>query len=398
MRNRYLEKIDNIVEIKIVGSNINSYLRRIIKKKINIIKVTPISRKEVHLVLKYSEYLRLLEINSIYEVSIIKYRGRLKFKEQIKNNYILLMFMVLGLIGIVVLSNIIFFVEVIHQDKEIRSFLKSELASYGIVKYSFKKDYNQLEKIEDEILEKNKDRLEWIEIITYGTKYMVRVEERKLNKKEDEVGEQSIVSKKNAVLVRIDAVSGEKVKNVNDYVEKGEVVISGYITLPDNSKVMTRAMGVVYGEVWYQVDVDFPIVYQETKLTGKSKDIFVVEFFNKRISLFDYDKYHSFKSRNKVLLESNLLGVKFVREKQYEAVIKDEIYTEDMARGKAIDYIKNKLTRDNKNIIKIDDIKILSMNSDEDSIEFKLFIKTIEDIGEAVAIKEVLIEEETNTS
>lgn len=387
MRNRYLEKLDNIVKIKVEGSNIYNYLRRVIKKKINIIKIIPISRREVHLIIKYSEYLKLLEIKSIYEISILEYKGKLKLKNKLKENYILLLFMSLGIILIIILSNTIFFVDIIHQDKEIRTFLKSELANYGISKYSFKKNYEELEKIEDEILNNNKEILEWIEIITYGTKYIVRVEERKLNNKKTSNEFQNIVSKKNAVLVRIDAISGEKVKTINDYVKKGDVIISGNITLPNNNKVTTRASGKVYGEVWYQVKVDFPIAYQETILTGKSKNVYLIDFFNQRISLFDYDKYHSFKSKNKVLLKSNLLNIRFIREKQYEAIIKDEIYTEDVAKIKAIDYIKNKLISNNKDIIKIEDIKILFVNSDEDSIELKLFITAIEDIGEIMLIE-----------
>ena len=39
MRNRYLERFDRLVKVRIVGSNINNYLRRVIKKKINIIFV-----------------------------------------------------------------------------------------------------------------------------------------------------------------------------------------------------------------------------------------------------------------------------------------------------------------------------------------------------------------------
>ena len=57
--------LDKNIKIKITGSNINNYLKRVIKRKINFIKVIPINRKEVHIILKYEEYLKLLEIKSI---------------------------------------------------------------------------------------------------------------------------------------------------------------------------------------------------------------------------------------------------------------------------------------------------------------------------------------------
>ena len=388
MRNRYLERMDSMVKIKVEGSNIHNYLKRIMKKKIHIIRAIPVSYKEVHLILKYSEYQRLLQLRSIYEITVLQYRGKLSFFQKLKKNYILLLFLTLGILFLGVLSRVIFYVDIIHQDKEIRELLEGELKRYDIKRYSFKKDYEELENIEDEILENNKDRLEWIEIIEYGTKYIVRIEERKLNEEEEEFQYQSIVSKKSAVLVEVDAISGEKVKNVNDYVKKGDTIISGYITLPSGATVATMAKGKVLGEVWYRVKIDYPIVYQETNLTGKSKKVYVIRFFNHRISLFDFDEYHSFQSQDKVLIRSNLLGIELVREKQFEAIVKDEVYTEDIAQVKAVNYVKEKLMKDNEDIVEIQEVKILANSSDEDSIEFDLFVRAIEDIGEVVEIEE----------
>lgn len=398
MRNRYLETFDRIIKIKIIGSNINSYLKRVIKKKIRIIRLIPVSYREVHVILTYSEYRKLLELKSIYEITVLEKLGSKKIEEQFKRNSLLLGFMFLGLVVILILSRVIFNIDIVHQDREIRELLKNELKKNGIVKYALKKDYQELEEIEDKILKANKEKLDWIEISEYGTKYIVRIEERKVNKEDENFQYQSIVSKKDAVLVKVEAIRGEKVKFVNDYVSKGDMIISGYITHPDNTKVPTQADGEVYGEVWYQVNVDYPIVYQETNLTGESKTVYVFYFLNHRFGLFDFDKYRSFEAKSKLLVSSNLLNIKVVREEQYEALVKDEVYTEDIARNKAIDYIKSKLMSDNEDIIEIRDVKILDTNSDEDSIEFSLFVRAIEDIGKVVAIEDVKDNEERNNS
>ena len=52
MKNRYLEKFDSIIKIKIEGKNINNYIKRLIKRKINIIKQIQISYKEDNLIVK----------------------------------------------------------------------------------------------------------------------------------------------------------------------------------------------------------------------------------------------------------------------------------------------------------------------------------------------------------
>lgn len=387
MRNRYLEKWEAKVKVRIIGSNINSYIKRVIKKKISIIQLIPVSKKEAHVILKYSEYKKLLDIKSIYEIELISNLGSKRIEDKLKKNSILLLFMVLGLVVIILLSRVVFSIDIVHQDKNIRELLEDELKRYGIRKYTFIKDYDELVSIKNKILEDNKLVLEWLEISLYGTKYIIRVEERKLNEEEDEYRYQSIVSKKDAVISRVDAIRGEKVKEVNDYVSKGDTVISGYITKPDNSKIPTKAEGRVYGEIWYEVDVDYPVIYQETNYTGKKRNVYSLYFFNKRLSLFDNDKYRTFKTKSRVLVSHNIFDIKFVKEKQYEVIIKDEVYTEDIARVKAIDYIKNKMINDNRDIIEIKEVKILNESIDEDSIEFKLFIRVIEDIGEVVYIE-----------
>lgn len=386
MKNKYFEKFDSIIKIKITGINIDNYIRRIIKRKINIIKLIPVSHKEAHLILKYQDYQKLTKYNTIYKLSIIEEYGSIKIKNNIKKNTILLIFILISIFIIITLSKIIFSIDIIHSDKQIRTLISNELNKYGIKKYTFKKSYEQLEEIEDKILENNKDNLEWIEIEEYGTKYIVRIEERKLNTQEEKYQYQSIISTKNAIITEVDAISGEIVKNVNDYVKKGDTVISGYITHPDNSQTPTMAKGTVYGEVWYTIKVDYPYVYQEETLTGRSKTVYVLNFINKRISLFDFDKYKSFKSKDTILLSSNLLNINLVKEKQYEVTVIDEVYTEDEVINKAIDYSKEKLQNENPNIKEIKDVKILSQQSNDSTITLNLFIKAIEDIGSIIPI------------
>ena len=52
MRNRYLEKFDSRVRIRVSGNNVHNYLKRVLKKKINIYRVIPISRKEIECMMK----------------------------------------------------------------------------------------------------------------------------------------------------------------------------------------------------------------------------------------------------------------------------------------------------------------------------------------------------------
>lgn len=388
MRNRYLERFDSTVKVVISGSNVMGFLKRVMKGNIKLRRIVPISRGKVEVVLGYDEYLKLLEYRSIYEVRVISVNGSKRGIDIVRKNFILIICIFMGMGLVIFLSRCVSEVEVIHQDKDIRNMVKQELERYGVKKYALKKSYFELEEIENKIIEDNKDIYEWIEIISYGTKYMVRVEERKVTDSKSEFKYQHIVSRKNAVISRVDAVSGEKRKVVNDYVSKGDVVIAGEITLPDNSYVLTMAKGSVYGEVWYQVKIDYPYVYQESNLTGKSRDVLAIYFFGKRYGLFDFKRYRSFDTRVKVLFSFNMLDIKFVKERQYEAVVRDEIYTDELVDERAISYVKEKMMRDNIYIKDISEVKVIERNSDEEGVSLRLFVKAIEDIGEVLEIRE----------
>ena len=238
MKNTFFNKFNSIIKIKIEGRNINNFIKRIIKNNINIIKYIPISYKEAILIISYEDYLKIKKIKTIYEITVISKYGRLKIKEKLKQNKYLLFFLIMGIILLYILSNIIFNIEVIHSSSEVKNLVYKELKENGIKKYIFKKSYEEIEKIEEKILEDNKDKIEWIEITETGTSYIIRVEERKIKEDNDDNVSYDIVSSKNAIIYSIEATSGEKVKKTNDYVTKGDVIISGSINKPDGNKII----------------------------------------------------------------------------------------------------------------------------------------------------------------
>ncbi len=389
MKNSFFNKFNSIIKVKVEGRNINNFIKRIIKDNVKIIKHIPISYKEAILIISYEDYLKLKKYKTIYKLRVISKYGKLKIKESLNKNKYLIIFIIMGIILLYTLSNIVFNIDVIHSSKEIKDLVYKELKENGINKYIFKKNYEEMEKIEDKILEDNKDKIEWIEITENGTSYIVRVEERKIKEDNDDNTSYDIVSTKNAIIYSIEASSGEKVKKVNDYVTKGDIIISGSITKPDGNMIVGTAKGEVYGEVWYVVDVNYPYIYKEEIQTGKVKEVYVINFLGHRISLFDFNKFKTYNVNSKVLLNNNFLPINLVKEKQYELNVIDEYYTEEEAVDKAVELAKEKLMS-NKNIREIKNATILEENTYSSKIGLKLFISVIENIGE---YKEIQMEE-----
>lgn len=336
MKKKLLYIFSSNVKIRVSGRNINLFIKRLIKNNINVIRVIPVSYKEVLLIVDYNDIEKINRIKTIYKIELVKYYGKLRLLRFIKKNIFIISFLVIGIIMIYMLSNIIFSIDIIHSNSNIISLVDSELRSHGIRKYGFVKSYDEIEKIKKDILDDNRDSLEWLEIIRSGTKYIVRVEERIINSDINSDNNYSIVAKKNAVIKSIIAYNGEKVKEVNSYVKKGEEIISSYVTMPNNEKVFSGANGKVIGEVWYDVSIDY----------------------------------------------------------EYETRVINDIYTYDTAKEKAIMVAKNKLMDKYKDIIDIDKVIIINESEASSKISLNLFVACNEDITE---YKEV-IEEDKNES
>lgn len=380
MKDKILKIFSSNIKIKVTGKNINNFLKRLIYNNINIIKVVNISYKEADLIINYQDLEKINKYKTIYNIEVIEYQGKLKLLKLIKKNIFIISFLILSLIIIYILSNVIFSVEVIHSNSSIIKLLEKELNYYGIKKYSFVKSYNEIEKIENKILKDNKDNLEWLEITREGTKYIVRVEERIINKDNQDTAIYNITASKNAIIKVIEATKGEKQKEVNNYVTKGEVIISPYITMPNNEKVLGSAKGSVLGEVWYTINIEYPYSYNEISYTGKSKKVLTFTFLNKRISLFDFKKYKSFNKDTKVIFKDNISSLSLNKEYQYETKVINDILTYDEVKEKAINLAKKKL-KDKYNSIK-DITKVITINEEDlgEKLSLTLFVTCTEDI------------------
>lgn len=381
MENKYLKRLDKIVKIKVSGRNVYRFIDRLIKDKVYIYDLKIINIKNVIIKISYDDYLILKDKKSIYDIDLLDVYGKLKIKKYFKEHYVFIIFLIIGYVVLMFLSNFIFDIEVVHANFEIRELVYRELRKNGIEKYIFRKSYQELENIEKNILDNNKTKIEWIEINRSGTKYIVRVEERKIDKGKEKFEYQDIVSSKSGIITKVLAKSGEIIKNTNDYIKGGEVVISGNITLPDGSSVLSRASGKVYAEVWYLVDVSYPYIYREEILTGRAKEVFLIKFLNKRISLFDFSKFNTFKKSDRILFGDIFKFLSFIKEKQYEMIVIDEFYTKEEVVVKAVERavtrVKDTL-REDEQIIKY---RILSTYYDESKVNLKIFFSVNEEVS-----------------
>ncbi len=373
--------------LKIKGNNIEKFIKRLKNNNIEILNINYISKSEINIKIYKSDYDKVVELKTIYEIDIIDYFGIARFKNNILNNKLIIILIFIALFLIYTTTNIIFSVDIITNDSKMEKILKEELDTLGIKKYKFKKSYNDIQKIKQEILNKYRNDIDWIEIENIGTKYIVRYEPRIENNDTLNYPLRHIVAKKDCIIKNLNISSGQIVKGVNSFVKKGDIIVSGYIDLNGNIKDTVSSIGTVYGEVWYKVEITYPFTYYENYETGKENKVLVVKFLNNDIELFNFQKYKTKNIEEKTIFKNNILPVKLVYQLQRETkVINETLNEEDLVKKaslKALEKIKSKLGSKEY----ISDYKILSKSVSDDSITLNIFFSVVEDVTDYVDIE-----------
>ena len=288
------------------------------------------------------------------------------------------------------ITNTIFSIDVITNDSKMKQILKEELEELGIKKYKFKKDYNTLQNIKSEILTKYRDKLDWIEIESIGTKYIVRYEPRIESDEKINTPSRHIIAKKDCVIKSIDVSSGQIVKNINSYVKKGDIIVSGYVDLNGNIKDTVSANGTILGETWYKVTITYPYKYYESYETGNKKEIYAINLLNKSIELFNLKKYKTKNIEEKIILKNNLLPIKLVKQIQKETKVINQELNEDELIEREVELSKEKIESKLKAGEYISDYKILNKIKNDDSITLNIFFSVVEDVTDYLEIDEYI--------
>lgn len=381
-----IEKLVSKISLNIKGKNINRFIKKLRTKRIEILSLKYKSPNEADIIIYKKDYENVLKIKSIYEVTELDVFGLIKIKRKIKISKHLISLIIIAFSIFLIFTHVIFDVEIIHSNKDIRNLLLNELKQEGIKKFSFKKSYKEINKIKEKILNKYPDKIEWIEIEENGTKYIVRVEERTIVKENKDNDPRNIIALKDGVLKKVIAEKGDIVKDMNDYVKKGDMIINGELIFNEKVTGKVRAEGKAYAEVWYVTKTEYPLAtYTETE-TGKTKNVYAIKFLNHTLEL-TLNKFKTKKIDEKGITEHLLIPIKLVKQKQKETKVTDQILTVEQAiiqaQKKAEKDIKKNLSKD-EYIIRS---KYLKSTVKESILEVEMFFAVYEDITDYAEIR-----------
>lgn len=353
-----------------VTNNIKRFIDKCKKYDIDLHNVTYINKNKIIVKINKNDLDIIKRYNYYSNIETYSKLGIDNIKEKIYNQKYFILLFILCLIGMYFVSNIILKINVIHSNKKIRELVRDELIEYGINKYSYKKDFNELNEIKNKVLENNKDKLEWISITSVGMTYVVRIEERILDELKKENEYCNVYSSKEALITNIYSTNGEIIVGENDIVKPNDLLISGTILLNEETKGYTCASGKVMGKVWYTTNISLEREYYKKEYTKNSRFNFTI---NKKVlrnnKYAEYDKKYLIKTKY------------FTLYKELEYKNKKYKYNEKESLERALLEVDNKFKTKLGSIGKVISKKVLSKEITEKSINLSVFVTTEENIA-----------------
>jgi len=333
----------------------------------------------------FKDYKKIKKYLISYKVKINSTAGLFKIKEIICKYKIFIISVIMGILMLFIVDNIIIKIDVKTNNEKIKNLVINELSKNNIKKLGFKKDHNKIEKIVSNILDDNKNVLEWLEIKYDGLIMIVEVVEKTNTQEEKNYKNCNIIASTDAKIISLNINRGVALKEINDYVLKDEIILSGSIIHNEEVKNTVCASGKIYGEVWYKVNLEIPFKENYIYYTGKNR-------YNFSVKIND-NSYEILKSRiknkkNKVtnLYKLDDFEINLIKEKEF--IEKTKILTEKEAYDKgillALEKINLKLDKNEEVLMK----KVLKKDVNNSTIYLEIFVVTKESIGVLQEVRE----------
>lgn len=355
--------------------------------------------KEIHYEKEYLKFMildkdlkRVKKYLVSYKVEVIDETGIYKLKSELKKNNLIIIGIIFSSVIFLILSNLIVSVNVIHEDSTLRELIMESLKENGVTKLSFKKSYDEYERIIENIKEEYQDRIEWLEIDVEGMVINVRVEERIINDYEKDYSTCHIVASKSGIIKSIATTKGVAEVSINDYVAKGDILINGSIKLNDEVKANVCASGSVYAEVWYNISASMPMVEEIRNDTGKMRYNLMMKKGSDETVLLKSRIKGEKRVENVYLFK--IFGFEFYLQKEYEVKIEEIEYKEEEATQKLIELVREKLDLKLDNFENIIEEKVLQKDIKNNNIYIDMFLAVREQIG----VKEYFDESRSDTN
>lgn len=219
-------------------------------------------------------------------------RGLPDFLGRFRRRYAFLIGLVFALCAVSVLSRFVLVVQVSGNESVSTAVILSQLRQLGVRPGVYGPGLDRKQLAQELMV--NLDGLSWAALNLHGTRLEVLVrEEVKTPERIDEKGHFDVIAQADGVVTHVEPELGDAVVKEGDVVAKGDVLISGTVTMEPpkysdapNRYYQTHARGRVWARTWRFLTAAIPVETVVKEYTGAEKSIWSVNFLGRRVKIF----------------------------------------------------------------------------------------------------------------
>ena len=232
----------------------------------------------------------------------------------------------------------------------------------------------------------------WMSIDMKGTNIIVTLVEAEekpqiINKNEY----CNIVANEKGIITKITADTGTALAKVGDIVEKGDILIGGYMEGKYTGTRYVRAKGNIEAKVWYTKRKESKFTREITEKTDIIESRYSINFNNFKINLYkslpNFENYDTINESKKIKLFDNFYLPIEINKTTYVEQKKSKVtYGKDELKQILIEELDKQFKEEGINNLAVTN-KIVNVYEKEDSIEIEMTYEVKTNIGEEKRIE-----------
>ncbi|WP_100406754.1 sporulation protein YqfD [Bacillus solitudinis] len=385
MKNKWIKGIRGYVRVRIEGAYPERFLNRCIEHHILIWGIKRVGEERIVCYMELDDIpkIRPLLRVSHCKVSFTERRGVPFFLRKMVNRLGFVTGLTSFLIIMFILSNMVWNIEIKGASPQVEHELRQIVFEMGIKRGTFQFNLPSVEHIQRDVTERVAGAT-WVGVRQKGTTFEFEVVEQKLPEKAESLSPRHLVAKKKAIIHDIFVEHGQAQVKPNDFVEKGDLLVSGFIGKEGKIRIVP-AEATVYGEIWYKSNVTIPLESIFTTLTGEKKTKHYLSFADFDLPIWgfgehSYQEYETFEQKKPFQLLKWSIPVHYKRIKIQETSKYKRNYSDEEAIQAAQEMALYELNQQLPVNAEVIGEKVLHEAVENGKVKLKIHYQVIEDI------------------
>ncbi|UFU01387.1 sporulation protein YqfD [Radiobacillus kanasensis] len=333
------------VTMKITGSRPELFFALCAKENVPVWNVKKISNKvclgNIHL--KDVARVKKFRRKTVYKVSFLHKKGIPFLSQRILHKKPLVVGLVLSILFIGFLSNMVWDVRVSGVHPELEKKIMTQLDEYGVEPGTLKFRLGSPSSIQQKLLDDIPELL-WVGVKEKGTTFYLEGVEKTLVEEKEEPGPRNLIAQKKGVIIDMFVSKGKPMVEVNDFVQKGELLVSGNINIQEEKEGeedkkeeqkpdLVSSEGEIIAETWYQTSVSIPLEANYEVLTGHNKKKYYLNFAGFSLPVWGFGN-PDYKNKQTETVEKSFHFLKWELPISFKQVNVQEAKEEQVKRSK----------------------------------------------------------------